>query len=102
MKTIKIGDIYYLKCKKENITSNMVRPIRKLTVIGLFYEGSQGNSNWKEVSDMMDNLKLMIQFSCESHYTFGNPINYIQSFKSFIRELEKDNKLLPEHRKYTN
>lgn len=99
-KHLKIGKTFWLRPKKEHIGSKSVNQKRKLKIIGLYYEGLNGSSDWNTHSEMISSMKLMVQFSIDGYYIFSNPSNFKQRASEFIKEFNKDLKLLPEHRRY--
>jgi len=94
---LKIGLIFTLLNKK---SGGSVRKERKLTIVGIYYEGNNGNSDWKIIDDLMKDQTMYIQYTIESHYTFSNPTIDTQKAKEFIKEFNEDQKLLPEYRTY--
>lgn len=98
MKKLSIDDVFYTR-RKGGINHDEFKKC-KTRVIGLYYKGVNGNSDWKTEDDMMNDLRLMIQFSEEPFYDHCSWSNYDLNYKKLEKEVEEDSKLLPEYRKY--
>ena len=99
-KDLVIGKKFFIH-EKENDKDKLINSTRSLRIIGMYYVGNNGDSNWITENDMMLNVKKIIQFSLQPYYTFSNYTNYESHADDFIREFNEDQKLMPEFRKYS-
>jgi len=94
---LKIGRTIFIINNEE---SKSIRKRAKLKIVGLFYEGLSGNSEWRTLEDLLEDQKLFVQYIVESKYIFSNPSIYQEEAVKFINDINKDQMLLPKFRKY--